>query len=43
MAVRSPRQLAVRRRFEGAIALAAPFLDLIVAAGDRISRLGGRD
>jgi hypothetical protein len=42
MAVRSPRQLANRRRIEGAIRIAAPFLDLILAAGDRVSRLAAR-
>jgi hypothetical protein len=39
MAARSPSQLATRRRIEGAIRLAAPFLDLLLAAGDRVSRL----
>jgi len=42
MAVRSPTQLATRRRIEGAIRLAAPFLDLLLAAGDRVSRLAAR-
>jgi hypothetical protein len=42
MAVRSPTQLANRRRIEGAIRLAAPFLDLLLAAGDRVSRLAAR-
>ena len=42
MAARSPMQLANRRRIEGAIRLAAPFLDLLLAAGDRVSRLAAR-
>jgi hypothetical protein len=29
----------MRERFEGAIGLAAPFLDLVLAIGDRISRV----
>ena len=43
MAVRSPSQLANRRRVERAIAVAAPFLDLVLAAGDRVSRVAGRE
>ena len=43
MAVRSPQQLATRRRIEQGIAIAAPFLDLVLAAGDRVSRVAGRD
>jgi hypothetical protein len=42
MATRSPAQLATRRRIEGALRLTAPFLDLLLAAGDRISRLTDR-
>jgi hypothetical protein len=42
MAVRSPSQLATRRRIEGAIRVAAPFLDLLLAAGDRVSRFAAR-
>jgi hypothetical protein len=42
MAVRSSTQIANRRRIEGAIRLAAPFLDLLLAAGDRVSRLAAR-
>ena len=42
MAARSPSQLANRRRIERAIGLAAPFLDLVLAAGDRVSRVAGR-
>jgi hypothetical protein len=32
----------LRRRFERAIGAAAPFLDAILYAGDRISRVAGR-
>jgi hypothetical protein len=39
----SPRQLALRSRIEGMIGLAAPFLDLMLAAGDRVSRVAGRN
>jgi hypothetical protein len=42
MATLSPSGRAARRRFEGALRLAAPFLDLLLAAGDRISRLTDR-
>jgi len=42
MAARTPTQLATRRRIEGALRLAAPFLDLLLAAGDRISRMTDR-
>jgi hypothetical protein len=42
MADLSPSRRAARRRIEGALRVAAPFLDLLLAAGDRISRLGGR-
>jgi hypothetical protein len=42
MATRTPTQLANQRRIEGAIRLAAPFLDLLLAAGDRLSRLAAR-
>ena len=43
MAFRTPSQLAVRRRFEAGIRLAAPLLDLVLAAGDRVSRVAGRN
>jgi hypothetical protein len=42
MAARSPSQLATRRRIEAGIRLAAPLLDLVLAAGDRVSRVAGR-
>ena len=35
----SRAQIANRDRIESLIALAAPFLDLVLAAGDRISRI----
>lgn len=41
MAPATPQQLRMRARFESAIGLAAPFLDLVLAAGDRVSRLAG--
>jgi hypothetical protein len=37
-----PSRRVTRRRIEGALRLAAPFLDLLLAAGDRISRLTDR-
>jgi len=39
----TPRQLAVRSRIESVIGLAAPWLDLMLAAGDRVSRVAGRN
>ncbi|MDX6699636.1 MAG: hypothetical protein QOE65_3033 [Solirubrobacteraceae bacterium] len=38
MAGPTPTQLAWRDRFETGIALAAPALDLLLAAGDRVAR-----
>jgi hypothetical protein len=35
----TPQQLAWRDRVEGVIGLAAPALDLLLAVGDRISRI----
>lgn len=43
MAVRSPAQLARRRQVEAGLRLVAPFLDLVLAAGDRVSRVAGRN
>ena len=43
MAHRTPRQLARRRQIEGLIGLAAPALDLLLFAGDRLSRVAGRN
>lgn len=39
MAHETPSQLARQDRFEALIGLAAPFLDVVLAAGDRISRI----
>ena len=38
MAIPSPRQQLARDRIEGLIGLAAPFLDLALSVGERISR-----
>jgi hypothetical protein len=43
VAHRTPAQLANRRRVEGVISLAAPLLDLLLFAGDRVSRVAGRN
>jgi hypothetical protein len=37
------RQVAMRRRTERLIALLAPGLDLLLAAGERVSRVADRD
>jgi hypothetical protein len=39
----SPQQLRWRERVEGVIALAAPALDLLLAAGERVSRIAEPD
>jgi len=39
MAELTPEQAIWRRRVEGLISLAAPALDLVLAVGDRISRI----
>lgn len=39
MAPATPRQQINRDRFEGLIALAAPVLDVVLAVGDRLSRV----
>jgi hypothetical protein len=39
----TPGQLRTRNRIEGVIRLAAPALDLLLAAGDRVSRIVERD
>lgn len=39
----TPNQLRTRRRVEGVIRLMAPALDLLLAVGDRISRVVDRD
>jgi hypothetical protein len=43
VAVRSPAQLARRRRIEGVIRIAGPFLDLVLLAGGQLSRVAGRN
>jgi hypothetical protein len=39
MATLTPRQQTVRTRVEALIGLAAPVLDLVLAAGERIARM----
>ena len=39
----TPTQVAIRNRVEGLIALASPLLDLLLAAGDRVSRAVGTE
>lgn len=39
----TPQQVRLRERFESAIGLAAPVLDAVLAAGDRLSRAVGPD
>jgi hypothetical protein len=43
VAHRTPGQLALQRRIEGLIRIAAPALDLLLFAGDRLSRVAGRN
>jgi hypothetical protein len=43
VAHRTPGQLALRRRIEGLIRLAAPVLDVVLFAGERVSRVAGRN
>ena len=43
MAQPSPAQIVWRRRVESALAVVAPALDLLLAAGDRLSRVVERD
>jgi len=43
VAHRTPTQQAIQRRIEGLIALAAPVLDVVLYAGDRVSRVAGRN
>jgi len=43
MAQPSPAQRVWRGRVEAALAVAAPVLDLLLAAGDRVSRAVERD
>ena len=37
----TPEQVRLRERFEGLIGALAPALDLVLAAGDRLSRIAG--
>ena len=39
MAPASPTQMAWRRRIESVLGVVAPALDLVLAAGDRLSRV----
>lgn len=39
----TPRQQLIRARFESVIGLATPLLDLVLLAGERVSRVVGRD
>lgn len=43
VAHRTAAQLALRRRIEALIGLAAPVLDVVLFAGDRVSRIAGRN
>ncbi|MDX6584301.1 MAG: hypothetical protein QOI10_3485 [Solirubrobacterales bacterium] len=39
----TPQQLRTRARFEALIGLGAPILDLVLTAGERVSRIAGRE
>lgn len=43
MAHRTPTQLALQRRIQALIRLAAPVLDVVLFAGDQVSRVAGRN
>jgi hypothetical protein len=43
MAQRTPTQLARQRRVESVIGLLSPFLDVVLYAGERVSRVAGRN
>jgi hypothetical protein len=43
MAQRSQAQRALTRRIEGAIRLSAPLLDVVLFAGEQLSRVAGRN
>jgi hypothetical protein len=43
MAPSTPQQLRTRARFEALIGLGAPILDLVLAVGERVSRVAGRE
>ncbi len=41
MATPTPQQVRTRERFEALIGLAAPVLNLVLSAGERLSRVAG--
>jgi hypothetical protein len=43
VAHRTPGQLAMRRRIEGLIRVVAPVLDVVLFAGEQVSRVAGRN
>jgi hypothetical protein len=43
VAHRTPGQRALRARIEALIGVAAPVLDVVLFAGDRVSRFAGRN
>ena len=43
MAHRTSTQLAVRRRIEALIGLAAPVLDVVLFTGEQVSKVAGRN
>jgi hypothetical protein len=43
VAHRTPAQLALQRRIETLIRLAAPALDFVLFAGEQVSRVAGRN
>jgi hypothetical protein len=43
VAHRTPGQLALQRRIESLIRLAAPVLDAVLFAGEQVSRVAGRN
>lgn len=43
MAHRTPTQLALERRIEALIRLTAPVLDVVLFAGEQVSRVAGRN
>jgi hypothetical protein len=43
VAHRTPGQLALRRRIEALIAVAAPVLDVVLFAGEQVSKVAGRN
>jgi hypothetical protein len=43
VAHRTPGQLALRRRIEAMIRVAAPVLDVVLFAGEQVSRVAGRN